>query len=139
MAILFKKLHENAALPTRAHPSDAGLDITCVSKEETEMYIEYGTGLACAIPTGHVGLLCPRSSITKMDLMMKNSLGILDENFRGEIKFRFAHIPNHRKHYEIGDRIGQLLIVPIQLEDALFVDELGNTDRGTGGFGSTNA
>ena len=138
--IKFKALHSDAVLPSRAHPSDAGLDLTAVSYDinETEGYIEYDTGIACEIPVGCVGLLTARSSITKKDLMLKNSVGVIDSSYRGPIKARFYRTkPGSRNIYARGERIAQLLIVPIKLEDAEFVSELSDTSRSTGGFGST--
>lgn len=137
--LLFKKLNENAVLPKRAHPTDAGLDIVATSVEYNNGYIEYGTGLAVNIPVGCVGLLFPRSSVTNKDLMLKNSVGCIDADYRGEIKARFYRTNGVKStDYSVGDRIAQLLIVPIQLHDAQFVDELPPTVRNTGGFGSTN-
>lgn len=135
--VKFKKLHENAVLPSRVHIHDGGLDITATTKQVTKEYIEYGTGLATHIPEGHVGLLFPRSSVTKTGLMLKNCVGVLDASYRGEIKFRFQDVDRTLPAYEVGQRIGQLVIVPILTHDAEWVDDLPSSSRGSGGYGST--
>lgn len=136
-----KALVANAKLPTRAHPNDAGLDLYAHSetKDPQGRFVEYDTGIAVAIPEGYVGLLCPRSSISNTSLMLRNSVGILDSGYQGPITFRFKRLPDCKglHFYNIGDRIGQLVIVPILLLDPVFVDELPKSDRGTGGYGST--
>lgn len=91
--IVFRKSHEKAVTPERAHSIDAGWDLRGVSYKETEQYIEYNTGIQMRIPDGYVGLLFPRSSITKYDLMVKNSIGVIDAGYLGDIRFRFT------KHY----------------------------------------
>ena len=101
--------------------------------------IEYGTDLAIELPSGYCALLMPRSSIGKnTTLALANSCGLLDSDYRGEIKFQFRELADaHGLKYKIGDRIGQILI--IKNEDIEFqeVNELSNSERGTGGFGSS--
>lgn len=156
MKIKFKKLHEDAVLPSYARPGDAGLDITTVSDSVSTnsgedksqwYYIEYKTGLAVELPEGYVGLLFPRSSISKSALILANSVGILDSGFRGEICFRFkvdagimaqAICDSHPAKYKKGDKIGQLVIIPYPTVKPEFGEELSKTERGEGGFGSTN-
>ena len=133
----FKKLHENAVLPTRSHRFDAGTDLTATEKNVTDAYIEYKTGLAVAIPEGYVGLLCPRSSVTKTGLILGNSLGIIDSGFTGEICLRFKDVNRHLPAYNVGERVGQLVVVPILISEPEFVDELPNSARSSGSFGST--
>jgi dUTP pyrophosphatase len=136
-----KKLNENAVIPTKAHPSDAGFDMTATSIKSTEEYIEYGTGIAMRIPDGHVGLLFPRSSNSKKDLLMCNSVGVIDCHYTGEIKFRFKRIANPMYEglaiHSLGDRIGQIMIIPYPEVQFDLVDELENTDRGSSGFGDS--
>ena len=135
MKIKIKKLSDNAVIPCYACNGDAGMDLHAVSKNETEMFIEYGTGLAFEIPEGYVGLLFPRSSLSKKDLILANHVGVLDSGYRGELKFRFKKIGE--EVYEVGDRIGQLIVIPypkVELEEA---SELSDTNRGIGGFGSS--
>lgn len=159
MKVGFKKLHEDAILPSYAKPGDAGMDITATSdgqlvfsedKGNNWYYIEYKTGLAAEIPEGFVGLLFSRSSISKSSLTLSNAVGVLDSSYRGEICFRFkidsglvnifeTDRPSQKPAlYKKGDRIGQLVVLPYPTIEPEFVDELSNTERGTGGFGSTN-
>lgn len=157
MKIKFNKLNEAAVLPSYAKAGDAGLDITATSDgvmvasergTPSWYYVEYKTGLAVEIPEGYVGLLFPRSSISKSSLSLANSVGVVDSGYRGEICFRFkmdAGVVNEAKYrmdnpsvYKKGDRIGQLMIVPYPTIEPEFSDALSETERGSGGFGSTN-
>jgi len=135
LEIKIKKLNPNAIIPKYAHLGDAGMDVIAVSKKETDKFIEYGTGLAFEIPDNYVMLIFPRSSVTNKDLMLKNSVGVLDSVYRGELILRFNKFGN--ENYKIGERIGQIIIIPypnIKFEE---VEELSETSRGDGGFGST--
>lgn len=138
MDVKIKKLVLWAETPTYAKNGDAGLDITSITVDETSKYIEYGTGLSFEIPEGYVGLLFPRSSISKYDLNLANSVGVLDSGYRGEVKFRFkkTNQTSSAKYYEVGDKIGQIIIVPYP-QIKFIEDELSETDRNIGGFGST--
>jgi dUTP pyrophosphatase len=141
MNLKIKLLATNAVLPSRAHATDAGLDLTATSYNWTKDYIEYGTGLAVAIPPGHVGLIFPRSSLTTKDLILGNSVGVIDEGYLGEILFRFKQVLDQnvrRNIYSVGDRIGQLVVVPIPRLEIELVDKFEDTERGTGGFGSSD-
>ena len=142
MIVNFKKLTPEAVTPFYSKIGDAGLDLTALTISETTIpYIEYGTGISIEIPAGHVGLLFPRSSVTNRALILKNSVGVIDSNYRGEIKLRFSTInvdPLQRhQFYSIGDRIGQLVIVPIPTIELVEKEELSDSDRNEGGFGST--
>ena len=90
----FKKLVPEAQTPYQKYITDAGYDLSAVSMVETADYIEYGTGIAVEIPTGMVGLVFPRSSVTGKDLMLKNCVGVIDSQYRGEIRCRFAKVVN---------------------------------------------
>ena len=135
LKVKFKKLHQDAITPTYAKNGDAGLDLTAMDIRWSENYIEYGTGIAVEIPRGYVGFIFPRSSVSKkQNFYLKNAVGVIDSGYRGEIMLRFNV---SETHYEVGDKIGQLIILPypeIQLQE---VNELTSTDRGEGGFGST--
>lgn len=140
MKIKVKKLVKEAVIPSYAKPGDAGLDLTATSIKRDKKYIEYGTGLSLEIPQGHVGLLFPRSSVTNKDIMLKNSVGVIDEGYRGEIKFRFQAIQSSNYGeavYQIGERVGQLVVVPVVTVEIEEAQDLEESDRGTGGFGST--
>lgn len=139
MKVKIKKIHENAVIPKYAKPGDAGLDLVATSRVISGGYIEYGTGLAFEIPEGHVGLLFPRSSIYKKDFSLCNSVGVIDSGFRGEVTFKFKNYYTNYKirTYDVGDRIGQIIIIPYPQIEFEEVEELSDTERGTGGFGST--
>jgi dUTP pyrophosphatase len=156
MEVKIKKLHENAVIPTYAKNGDAGMDLTATSKSyDDHGNVVYGTGLAFEIPEGYVGLLFPRSSNTKKDLILGNSVGVLDSGYRGEVAFKFKplarieectddsiHINDwydDKEHYEIGERIGQIIILPYPKIEFFEVDELEDSERGDGGFGSSGA
>lgn len=141
MTINIKKLDPNAVIPQFAKTGDAGLDLTAISKlvvNGTEYgYIEYGTGLAIKLPPNLVGLLFPRSSISNTGMILANSVGVIDEGYTGEIKLRFKYIKD-TKAYEIGERVGQLVIIERPSIELIEVDELELTEREESGFGSTN-
>lgn len=149
MKVNVKKLDSNAVLPTYAKHGDAGMDLTATSKSyDNHGNVVYGTSLAFEIPHGYVGLLFPRSSNTKKDLILGNSVGVIDSGYRGEVVFKFkpsATLDIKKEvgigtfyNYEIGDRIGQIIIMPYPQIEFNLVDELSVTDRGIGGFGSTD-
>ena len=146
MKVNVKKLDSNAVTPTYAKHGDAGMDLTAVSKEYDEHgNVCYGTGLSFEIPNGFVGLLFPRSSNTKKDLILGNSVGVIDSGYRGEVVLKFRPVmPLERdiefgpREYEIGDRIGQIVIMPVPQIEFNVVDDLSTSDRGVGGFGSTD-
>jgi dUTP pyrophosphatase len=141
MIVKIKKLDSKAVTPTYSKVGDAAMDLTAISLSKVDKdefgYLEYGTGLAIEIPKGYVGLLFPRSSISNSGLILTNSVGVIDSGYRGEIKFRFKHIPD-TSFYKVGDRIGQLIIMPYPQIEFEEVQELSSTERGEGGFGSTN-
>lgn len=138
----FKKLNKNAVIPKQSTNGAAGLDLVATSLElvDKNETIVYSTGLAVEIPKGHVGLLFPRSSVYKTSLNLANSVGVIDEDYRGEIKaiFRRDVLKGIKeKMYNTGDRIAQLVIMSVPSFDVEEVEELSNTERGEGAFGST--
>lgn len=141
MKVKIKKLNKDAQIPTYANPGDAGMDVVATSKTEAGDYIEYGTGLSFEVPEGYVLLIFPRSSVSKKDLILANCVGVLDSGYRGELKFRFKRLygPFGYTHceYHVGDKIGQIMIVPYPKIDFEEVESLSETERGEGGFGST--
>lgn len=145
LMVKLKKLHPDAVIPSYAKPGDAGVDLTAISEEiirDREMrIIRYGTGLSIEIPSGYVGLIFPRSSITtKTTLLLGNHVGVIDSGYRGEIKFEFRdHAVVTGKKYNVGDRIGQLIIVPYPTLEFLEVTSLSETERSSGGFGSSGS
>ena len=135
LKLKIKKIHPDTVIPKYVHEGDAGMDIYSVSKEITDDYIEYKTGICIEIPEGHVCLIFPRSSISKKDLSLCNSVGVLDSGYRGEIKLRF--LKHGEKIYAVGERIGQIIILPYPKIEIQEVNELSETSRGESGFGST--
>ena len=180
--IKVKKLSEDAALPSRAHETDAGFDVVCVddgvpafSDDGKLLYLEYHTGIAIEPPAGYSVAIYPRSNISKYDLALANSIGLIDNSYRGEIILRFkvvgrpgfnsvpqirtedsndvvigarANTPdgarkvieNNFKVYHKGDKIGQLVIHKDMPNFSMVeVDEIDETKRGAGGFGSSDS
>jgi len=140
MKIKIKKLVPEAQIPMYATAGSNAMDVVAVSKklvnQDSFGYIEYGTGLAFEIPEGYGLFLLPRSSISKTGLILANSLGLVDTDYRGEVSFRFKYIPQ-TLDYNIGDRIGQVLILETPKIEFEEVQELSETERGSGGYGST--
>jgi dUTP pyrophosphatase len=164
MKVKIKKLTKSAVIPSYAKEGDAGLDLVATSKTTDEYgNIVYGTGLAVEIPKGYVGLLFPRSSNAKTNLYLTNSVGVIDSGYRGEIMVKYKCMCNvfpyinywwqkkvlKRKEvnigtvcltqnaYNMGDRIGQLVIIKLPTIELVETESLSETDRGNAGFGST--
>jgi len=136
MKVNIKRLHENATIPFYAKESDAGMDLVITDiKGETEWDISYGFGISMEIPEGFMGLVFPRSSIRKTDLILSNSVGVIDSGYRGELQATFKKTGG--AVYKIGERGAQLIIIPHPIIEWNEVNELNNTERGEGGFGST--
>ena len=134
-----KLVNEYAQLPTRGSEDAAGLDLYCPFhiKVPADSQKKIPLGVAVEIPKGHMGLLVPRSSMSKTPLRCANSVGIIDEDHRGELSIVYENVSC--KDYEIarGDRIAQLIIVPIAVVDVEEAQTLSETERGDGGYGST--
>lgn len=144
------KLNPDAVVPSLAKKGDAGLDLVATScKVGEEGYLEYGTGLSMEIPEGYRGVIVPRSSISKKDLAIANSPGTIDSGYRGEVKVRFKPVSRFKKEgneselssepnvYLVGDRIAQFYLeknIEIEFDE---VSQLNDTERGSGGFGSS--
>ena len=139
MKVRIKSLHPDAKTPKYAKSGDAGMDLRAVDfqMDDHGNYV-YHTGLAMELPVGYVGLLFPRSSVSKTGLSLRNSVGVLDSGYRGEIIFKFAG-SSAKPAYEIGDRIGQIVILPYPQVEFEMVSHLSDSDRGAGGFGSTGS
>lgn len=149
MQVRFKKLDPRAVIPSYAHTTDAGIDLTAISvSEDKDGNFVYGTGLAVEIPQGYVGLIFPRSSIAKHALSLSNAVGVIDSAYRGEIitKFKPAFFYHKKiqmltheqsKIYKVGERIAQMIILPYPTIEPIESAELTDTDRDSGGFGST--
>lgn len=137
-----------------AKDGDAGIDLVATSKTYDEHgNVVYGTNRAFEIPKGYVGLLFPRSSNSKKDLILSNSVGVVDSGYRGEVMFKYK--PSYKfdtdpwniydydgieftdNLHEVRDRIGQLIIIPYPSVEFVESDDLSDTERGDGGYGST--
>ena len=159
VVIKFKKLDPKAVIPSYAHDGDVGMDMTAISveyDEKRDMYI-YHTGLACESDKWYGMFLFPRSSNSKTEAYLTNSVGIVDSFlYRGEIQFRYKNRDRYRKGfwewlagkvdveralkkapYKVGDRIGQMVILPYPKVECWEFNELSDTERGEGGFRST--
>ena len=153
MIVKFKKLHPNAVIPKQATELAGGWDVTCTEiVQESSDFVICKLGFALEIPAGYKVTLVPRSSFTKYKWILQNSPGLGDASYVGEYQYRFRAIPcgistfgahiNHTIQYPafpyvVGERIGQIYleeVIPIEFEEA---EELSETIRGTGGFGST--
>lgn len=132
-----QQLDFDLPVPGYAHPGDAGLDLyaACGALVTGETVL-IPTGVAVAVPDGHVGLVCPRSGLSKHGVTVANAPGVVDSGYRGEVMVRLT---TTSAPYEVfrGDRVAQLLIVPIGRPEVNVVDRLGDTERGANGFGST--
>jgi dUTP pyrophosphatase len=141
MKVKFKKLNPAAVIPSYGKPGDCGLDLTALTRlwHSNEKVWSYGTGLVVEIPKDHVGLVFPRSSIFKYDLQLCNSVAVIDENYRGELIFKFRHPKDTlmQLKYEPGNKIAQLIILPIPKIELEEVEELSSSSRGELGFGSS--
>jgi dUTP pyrophosphatase len=139
MKVNIKKISENAIIPSYAKEGDAGLDLVATSIVNEEAFqITYGLGVAMEIPEGFVGLVFPRSSIRKYDLSLTNCVGVIDSGYRGELQATFRKERGvASKKYEVGDKICQIIIIPYPPIEFNEVNELSDTERGEGGFGST--
>jgi dUTP pyrophosphatase len=132
-----KPLYPESKLPTKATDGSIGHDLYAHTVSKGAYYIEYGTGIAIQPPEGYYAIIVPRSSISNRGLSLANSLGIIDPDFIGELKLRFYEIDSKYDHYEVGEKIGQLILLPIIPINIEIVDSLKETERGSGGFGST--
>lgn len=138
--VKIKRLTPEAVMPSKGTEKSAGFDLTAVSAswDRERNQIKYGFGLAFEIPEGYVGLIFPRSSVYKKDLSLSNCVGVIDSDYRGEVTAVF-NVPNpfSANVYSIGDRIAQIVFVKLPEVALVESDELSETERGEGGYGST--
>lgn len=151
MKVNLKKLHPDAVIPSYSKDGDAGMDLTAINNGVTNEYgsITYKTGISIEIPDGYVGLVFPRSSVYKTNGRISNSVGVIDSGYRGELMVNFDislikylvkeyNVKDYKgKRYKKGDRIAQIIILPYPQIEFEEVDELSETERGNGGYGST--
>ena len=136
MKIRIKKITENAVIPTYSKNGDAGMDLTATSMEQVDNeHIKYNFGLAIEIPFGYVGFVFPRSSCYKKRQILSNCVGVIDSGYRGEISA--VMVGTSGASYKTGERCAQLIIMPYPQIEFELSEELNDSERGTGGYGST--
>ncbi|WP_283609645.1 dUTP diphosphatase [Faecalispora anaeroviscerum] len=141
--IRFQKLHPNAVIPQRATPGSAGMDLTACMEEPVLLppggRAMIPTGLAMALPTAEwVGLVYARSGLAvRHGITLSNSVGVIDSDYRGEIRVGLCNLGQEPYTIQPGERIAQLVISPVLLPPVQEAEELDSTERGAGGFGST--
>lgn len=136
--VKFKKLKENAVIPHYAHEGDAGLDMVATDVIQEGQVLTIKFGIAMEIPMGYVGKLHPRSSVVKSGLVLSNSVGVIDCGYRNEIMAKFYIVPGMDvTPYKAGERCAQLIIEKLPLLDIEEVENLEESERGMGGYGST--
>jgi dUTP pyrophosphatase len=137
----FKRLSGAATIPTRAHDGDAGLDLYAAESARLAPgeRASVGTGIAVAIPAGHAGLVVPRSGLAaRHGIAVVNAPGLIDAGYRGEVRVLLLNTDTAEPFDVVpGDRIAQLVIAPVASPDLLELDDLDETARGVGGFGSS--
>ena len=138
--IKVKKLNPLAQLPEKAYSTDAGFDLVATSVEHpfgsTGIYVEVCTGVAFEIPPGYVGLVFPRSSVSDTKHFLRNSVGVIDSGYRGEVKLRYS-IDDSNTAYGIGDKVGQIVFMELPEIKLVESSVLSTSARREGGFGST--
>lgn len=133
-----QQLDLDLPVPGYAHPGDAGIDLYAADAAiVTGETVLIPTGVAVAVPDGHVGLVCPRSGLSKHGVTLANAPGVVDSGYRGEVMVRLTTTSKNPYQVYFADRIAQLLIVPILRPKVTLVERLDDTERGTNGFGST--
>lgn len=134
------KLADGVQAPKHAKPGDAGMDLRAmfggfIAPGETRVF---RTGVSVEIPSGYVGLLFPRSGLaSKSGITMANAVGVIDSGYRGEIKAPLHNLSRVGVTIDAGERVCQLVVVPFETCKCVEVDELSDSERGDGGFGST--
>ena len=142
MKIPFLRLDPELPTPVSAHVGDAGIDLH--TREDIllapSQWALVPTGIAVAIPDGHAGLVAPRSGLAaRHGISVVNGPGVVDAGYRGEVKVILINHGSAEVHLERGDRIAQLVVVPVVLAEMYEVSELPDSDRGQGGFGSSDS
>ena len=142
MTIYYKKLHPDAKPPFRATENSAGADLCALIEEDTviksESQLMIPTGIAVEIPAGYGGFIFPRSSVSaRYGVSLVNSVGVIDADYRGELKIPLINHSKSDYTFKNGERIAQLVIMPVEYAEFTQKNSLSDTIRGDGGFGST--
>ncbi len=145
MELKIKKVRPEAQVPSRATHGSAGMDLrACCEEELVFAPMErklVPTGIAIELPgPEYVALVCARSGLSfKQGLTMANGVGVIDSDYRGEMSVPMINLSQQEVRVAHGERVAQLLVLPVETPDIIEVEELGTTQRGEGGFGSTGA
>lgn len=137
------RLDRGAVLPTRATDGSAGYDL-CIKdevalKDVTPSFAMGHTGVHVEIPSGYVGIVAIRSSVgAKLGVTLSNGVGIIDSDYRGEIGIPMVNLSGQARTFPAGERVAQIIVVKCITPEPIAVAKLSETDRGDGGFGSTN-
>lgn len=133
-----QQLDFDLPVPAYAHPGDAGIDLYAACDAlVTINTVLIPTGVAVAVPDGHVGLVCPRSGLSEYGVTVANAPGVVDSGYRGELMVRLTTTSTTPYPVHRGDRIAQLVITSVARPTITIVNSLDTTQRGTNGFGST--
>ena len=135
MKVKYKLLNSYASIPQKANPNDAGFDLKATEityPASDGVFIEVKTGISLEIPKNYVGLLFPRSSISNTKHFLRNSVGVIDSGYRGEIKLRFS-IDDTSTCYQVGDKVGQIIFVKLPSIELIESQNLDSSDRGERG------
>lgn len=141
MEILFKKTHKDAVVPSRAYDTDIGLDLTAIEvyRHISETTTLYDTGISVVPPPGYYIEIVPRSSISKSGYMLSNSIGIIDPTFNASIKVPLTKIDLKQPNLECPFKIVQMVLRKAHYAEMKEISEIPETERGSGGFGSTDS
>ena len=142
MTLKIKKMRDNAIIPTRGDSEAAAIDLYACIDEPIVLppgdTVKIPSGIACEFPEGYFGLIAPRSSVgIKRRLVLTNTVGVIDNSYRGEILMVFKNDGDMRQVIEPGERLGQMILLPYVTYNIEETDTLSDTERGEGGFGST--
>ncbi len=140
MKIPFLPLDPSLPLPEHAHPGDAGVDLVAAHDAVIDPggRVLVGTGIAVAVPVGHAGWVVPRSGLAvRHGVTVLNAPGLVDSGYRGEVRVILVNLGSETFEVRRGDRIAQFVVTPFVVQEPVAVDELDDTTRGSGGFGST--
>lgn len=142
MELRVKRVTDTSILPIRGSEKAAGIDLYADITEPIELMpgdtVMFGSGIACDFPSGYWGMVVPRSSIgIKKKLGIINTVGVIDEDYKGEIKLAFHNYGKIAQTITPGERVAQMILLPYVLYDIVETDTLTESERGEGGIGST--
>jgi len=140
--VKFRKLHIDAKAPVKGSEHAAGYDLTATTVNDVNGFLIVSCGLAFEIPQGYAGYLFPRSGIANKDLILSNCVGVIDSDYRGEVLAKFRTTSQREgfpNNYKVNERFAQLIIMPVPEVEYTEANELSDTARGAGGYGSTGS